>query len=381
VREIARKFILSTEDSEKPSGRLQTMKIRPIHLLYSFLAGSLITLSLLNGVASARPIAVTAPPPKFGAAVLPLKDTAIGTQLVDGGFFQPSLIVNWTGIDFSAEYDTMKAVKMSHVIWQWTVDSKRKQAYYPTALPGFPRVSSRDLVGLSLKEAKKKGMKVWLGLNWSDDWYKHYANDEKWLANEVSLNKAIVRELWQQYGNTYGNTIAGFYLPMEVDNVNFQDGEKQQRIAGAYKEITEAIHSTTAKPVMVAPYFNQTTGLDAFNYAAMWGNILKVAPIDVIALQDGIGCGHASVSTIGTWLAALGTKIREVRPTTQLWSDLETFTPEFMPAPMDRVISQINAERHYVIKFTSFSFTHYDSPSSGQVELFRQYKEYVNSLP
>jgi hypothetical protein len=347
------------------------MKIRLGKLLSRFLASSLIMiLILLNGVVLARPSAVEVPT---------LKNTTVGAQLLDGGFFQPSLVVNWTDTRFSAEYDAMKEVAMNHVIWQWTVDSKSKQAYYPTTLPGFSWISSKDLVEISLKEAKKKGLKVWLGLNWSDDWFKNYANNEKWLTNEVSLSKSIVQELWRQYGDTYANTIAGFYLPMEVDNLNFQDEEKQKRIAKAYKEITEAIHSTTAKPVMIAPFFNQTTGQGILKYADMWGDILKIAPIDVIALQDGIGCGHASVSTIGKWLDAFGTKIREVRPATQLWSDLETFTPELASAPIERVISQIHAERKYVSKFTSFSFNHYDSPNNGHAEQFRQYKEYVDS--
>lgn len=349
------------------------MKIRPDKLRYRFLTGSviIIILMLLNGIALANAMAVSA---------ATLKNNTVGAQRLDGGFFQPGLVVNWTNSDFAVEYDAMKTLAMNHVIWQWTVDSKKKQAYYPTSLPGFSRISSRDLVGMSLREAEKKGLKVWLGLDWSDDWYKHYGNDEKWLTNEVSLNKSIAQELWRQYGETYTNTIAGFYLPMEVDNVHFQDKEKQKRMARAYKEIVEEIHNTTAKPVMVAPYFNQTLGQDAPKYADMWGDILKVAPIDVIALQDGIGCGHASVSTIGTWLAALSAKIKDVRPTTQLWSDLETFTSGFVSAPIDRVISQINAERQYVTNFTSFSFNHYDSPNNGQAEQFRQYREYVDSL-
>ncbi len=366
---------------KRPGGRLKAMEIRPYKLLYRFLTrGAIITLLLLNGVVLASPIAVTVPAAEPGEAVPIVKNNIAGAQLLDGGFFQPSLVVNWTNTAFSAEYDAMKAVAMNHVIWQWTVDSKTQQAYYPTVLPGFSPISSHDLVGISLKEAKKKGLKVWLGLDWNADWYQHYANDEKWLTSEVSLNKSIVQELWQQYGKNYTTTIAGFYLPMEVDNVNFQGVEQQKRMARAYKEIAEAIHSTTAKPVMIAPYFNQTRGQDAFHYAAMWGDILKVAPIDVIALQDGIGSGHASVSTIGKWLAALGTKIKEVRPATQLWSDLETFTPGFAPAPIDRVISQIHAERNYVTKFTSFSFSHYDSPNNGQVGQFRQYRKYVDSL-
>jgi hypothetical protein len=336
--------------------------------------------ALLNGVVLAKPLDITPQNQKAEEKVPVLKNDNSGTSLLDGGFFQPELVVNWKDSDFSAEYAAMKDVAMNHVIWQWTVDSNKRVAYYPTNLPGFSRASSQDLVGLSLQEAEKKGLKVWLGLNWNDDWDKHYANSEKWLANEVDLNKNIVKELWRQYSKNYPEVIAGFYLPLEVDNLHFQGDEKQKRMAMAYKALAEEVHNTTGKPVMIAPYFNQSLGQDVAEYASMWGSILKVAPIDVIALQDGIGCGHASVATIGEWLAALGTKIREVRPATELWSDLETFTPSFAPAPIDRVITQINAERIYVAKITSFSFSHYDSPNNGRTEQFGQYLKYVNSL-
>lgn len=305
---------------------------------------------------------------------------AKGAQRLDGSFFQPDLVVNWDASDFSAEYDVMKDVDMDHVIWQWTVDSKRKQAYYPTEIPGISAISTNDLVETSLKEAKKQGIKVWLGLNSNDDWSKYYANNEKWLTTEVSLSKAIAQELWSRYGAKYGDTIAGFYLPMEVDNVHFQNKEKQKRIAEAYLQITEEIHHMAKKPVMIAPFFNQKKGLDASKYADMWGNILRVAPIDVIALQDGIGCDHASVDTIGKWLSVLEKKMKEVRPATELWSDLETYSSGFVSAPIERVIRQVNAERNYVKKFTSFSFNHYDSPNNGQFEEFYQYKQYVDSL-
>lgn len=345
------------------------MKTRAVTLVYKLFTCSAIIILLLNTVALAAPMSIEI-----------VKSNTAVPQILDGSFFQPSLVTNWTETDFSDEYNTMRSVGMNHIIWQWTVDSKQKQAYYPTKLLGS-QASSKDLVGVSLKQAEKKGMKVWLGLNWNDDWFKYYANNEKWLTNEVALNKRIVQELWRLYGNDYGETIAGFYLPMEVDNVHFRDEKKQKRLAMAYKEIAEAVHNVTGKPVMTAPFFNPSRGQDAREYAEMWGSILKNAPIDVIALQDGFGGGYVTTAIIEKWLAALGRQIKNVRPMTQLWSDLETFTPEFLPASIERVISQINAEQKYITKFTSFSFNHYDSPNQGNLEVFRQYKKYVDSLP
>lgn len=301
-------------------------------------------------------------------------------RILAGSFFQPSLAMNWTASDFAAEYEAMKEVGMDHIIWQWTVDTKEKQACYPTEMPGYSQIFNQDAVNLSLEQAEKQGLKVWLGLNANDDWFGYYANDENWLANEVSFNKKIVQELWQRYGGRYGGTIAGFYIWMEVDNLHFQERKKQNRMAAVYKEIAETIHGTTGKPMMIAPFFTQGIGQDAVQYADMWGTILKTAPIDIIALQDGIGADHVTLEEIGGWLALLKAKVNEVRPETKLWSDLETFTPELLSAPISRIIGQINAQRKYVSNFTSFSFNHYDSPNSGHMIPYFKYKEYVKSL-
>lgn len=309
-----------------------------------------------------------------------INSSKANTQILAGSFFQPSLVANWTESDFAAEYDAMKAVSMNHIIWQWTVDTKAKQACYPTGLPGYSQIFRDDMVKNSLAQADKKGIKVWLGLTANDDWFRYYANDEQWLTHEVSLNKKVARELWQRYGGNYGDTIAGFYIWMEVDNLHFQTRLKQKRIATAYKEIAEEVHLVTGKPVMIAPFFTQDIGQDASGYADMWGNILKTAPIDIIALQDGFGGGPVSATEIGKWLAALKMKITEVRSQTELWCDLETFTPDFLPAPISRIIGQINAEQSFVSNFTSFSFNHYDSPNNGHMMPYLQYKKYVDSL-
>ena len=272
----------------------------------------------------------------------------------------------------------MKSVKMDHVIWQWTVDSlpSRKWTYYPTSIAGYTQHNTYDAVGTSLAEAKAKGLTVWLGLNWTDDWWSKGASDDVWLNNEFNLSKTIAQELWSRYGATYGTTIAGFYMTMEVDNVNFQTTVLQDRMAAVYKNVADYVHTNTGKPVMIAPFFNASAGQDPAAHAAMWGRILATAPVDIVAVQDGIGVGHATVANIAAWLCPLRTAIKTARPSTQLWSDLETNTPGYTSAPVSRVIDQLNAEKTCVDKFTTFSFNHYDSPQQGHAAEFNEWKAY-----
>jgi hypothetical protein len=298
----------------------------------------------------------------------------------EGSFFQPSLTDAWSATNFATEFQYMKDVKMDHVIWQWTVDSlpTRKWTYYPTTLSGYTQINSYDAVGASLAQAQIKGIKVWLGLNWTDDWWTHYANDNVWLTNEFNLSQQIAQELWNRYGAQYGNTIAGFYLTMEMDNVNFQTTTTQDRMKTVYANTANYIHSHTGKPVMVAPFFNSSTGQTATAYANMWGYIVTTAPLDIVAVQDGIGVGHATVSNIASWLQPLGTALKAARPGIAFWTDLETLNSNYTPAAVSRVIQQIEAEKAYVDKVTTFSFNHYDSPQQGHTAEYTQWKAYTD---
>jgi len=314
----------------------------------------------------------------------PTRTPGNNTNVWQGSFFQPSLTDPWTATNFATEFQYMWDVKMDHAIWQWTADSKDSKPvhmwpYYPTTLAAFHQKNSYDAVGVSLAQAQAKGLKIWLGLNWDDDWWSKYANDNTWLTTQFGYSKQIAQELWNRYGGQYGNTIAGFYLTMEMDNVNFTTTTTQDRMIAVYTDTANYIHTNTGKPVMVAPFFNTSIGQDAQTYANMWGYIVANAPIDVVAVQDGIGVGHSTLANIGSWLSPLRNAIKAARPSTQFWSDLETLNPDYTTAPVSRVIDQLNAEKAYVDKFTTFSFNHYGSPQQGNKTEYTDWKAYTDT--
>jgi hypothetical protein len=318
------------------------------------------------------------------AAVKPIAatttTTANNTNIIQGSYFQPDLVADWSPTQFANEFQYMNNVKMDHAIWQWTVDSTagHNWTYYPTKMRGFKQHNSTDAVGRSLAQAQAKGLKVWLGLNWSDEWWTKGANDPTWLNNQFAISKNVASELWSRYGSQYGGTIAGFYLTMEVDNASF-DATGQDRMATVYASVANYVHSSTGKKVMVAPYFLDNAGLNPTQYGAMWGNIMTKAPIDVVAVQDGIGTGHSTLADVASWLQPLRDAVKAARPATEFWSDLETLNPDFSPAPVSRVIDQMTTERPYVDKFTSFSFNHYDSPQQGHTTEYDAWKAYTDA--
>ena len=309
---------------------------------------------------------------------------ALDRRILHGSFFQPALSVTWGKAGFEAEFKYMAKLQMDHVIWQWTVDSKNKVAWYPTSLKGYKQVTNYDAVEASLIEAARNNMTVWIGLNDNSDWWKYYARDENWLKGEFAIGKSIVKDMWEKYGKKYAIAIAGFYVVFEMDNVNFFPEVEQKRMAAVYKDIADYTHSLTMRPIMIAPFFNANyvgRKMDAKEYAKLWHDVLLVANIDIIAMQDGVGVEHCKLVEVTNWFYQMRLAMASARPGSQLWSDLETFEMEnatkLRPAPISRVLQQIQLEYPYVSRITSFSFNHYDSPQQGFTKQYEEYLKYV----
>ncbi len=320
-------------------------------------------------------------------AILCVLACAVDPKLLQGSFFQPQLSVAWGKDGFDKEFKYMKDAQMDHVIWQWTVDSKNMLAWYPTSLPGYKQVTNFDAVEASLLSALKYNMTVWIGLNDNGDWWKYYGNNQTWLLNEFRIGKEVIKDMWSKYGTKYARAIAGFYVVFEVDNVFFPSERSQVRMASVYRDIANYCHSQTSKPLMVAPFFNQywtkSQKMNAREYATFWHNILLVANIDIVAMQDGIGVEHTSLEDVATWFIAMRAGMKSARPESQLWTDLETFHVAsdsiLVPAAISRVIKQIQLETPYVSGITSFSFSHYNSPLQGFTKEYEEYMKYVRN--
>lgn len=281
-------------------------------------------------------------------------------------------MAHWQSSDWKKAIRDLHAEGVDdHVVLQWTIDSYDKIAYYPATFEGYKRADDkRDAVGKCLRQAKKNGTKVWLGLNWNKSWHKLYTRDKSWMEGEFDIARQVADELWRMYGQRYGNVIAGFYVPMDVNNVNYDSSESQDRIKLAYKAITEHIHSKMQKPVMVSPVCKDGEVMGQVKWQAMWENILTEASIDVINIQDGVGASRdgkntfTTVKTVASWFDATHKAIEKVRPATQLWANLETFEVDgngnYVPLKNpSRLLEQIKAVQPHVVRITSFSQIHY----------------------
>ncbi len=99
-----------------------------------------------------------------------------------------------------------------------------------------------------------------------------------------------------------------------------------------------------------------------------WENILSQTSLDIVALQDGVGAGHATASTLGTWFAAMRNAVNSAAPGASLVADDETYqvglSVGLEPMPVSTLVSDIDATLSYVDNNWSFSYDHYYSPNS-----------------
>jgi len=299
--------------------------------------------------------------------------------------FIPPWITNaWTSAEWASDYQYMVNVRMDNEIWQWSVDDSpnKFQAWYSTTLPGYTQVC--NCVGLALPQAQAEGIKVWLGLNINSRWFKNYANDPTWLDNEFTTSINLVQDLWNQYGATYGSIILGFYQPFEVDNLNEMSSTAQQRMIAEYLRLANYIHTNTGKQLIVSPFFNDKLSTPA-QYATWWQTTVSQAPVDVIAMQDGIGVGHSTLTDVGSWFQAVCAGIHAGRAASQCWGNTETFAgtggASNKPAPVSRVIQQLQAEQAYVDRFTDYTYEQLDTPLVGNTTGYNNWLNYVNTQP
>lgn len=295
---------------------------------------------------------------------------------LSGSFLQPQLGDEWTNAEWDDEFVYMQEAGMGHLILQWSANSENNTAVYPTTLSGFTQSTTRDVVEKALEMGDSYGFDIYIGLQLNHEWFANYTSNLTWLNEEADIAVDLVEDLWDQYGGY--DSFKGWYLSFEVDNWNLPTSTEWQRMVDFYDEVIDAIHTESpGLPIMISPFYNVSGGLTTSGWQTMWEYILSRVDIDIIALQDGVGAGHAVTADLDDWFIATKTAIDNESPSTELWSDVETFNLDFKPMNMQTVLSDMLAVEDYVTNYTSFSFNHYMSPQQVNSFYFDTYKNYV----
>lgn len=292
-----------------------------------------------------------------------------------GSFLQPDLGDAWTLKQWRNEFSYMKTAGLNQMVLQWTADSKEKTTIYPSALAGYTQNTKHDVVKRALDTADASGAQVYLGLQINDDWWTNYISDRPWLDNEAKVANALADDLWKRYGSH--ESLTGWYLGFEVDNVESTPAQWNNLVV-FYRTVGNHLHKLTpGKPVVIAPFFSPTAGFSPSQWQTMWEYVLKRSPIDILALQDGVGAGHSTKAQLPAWFSAVQSAIQHSRPQTQFWADTETFTLDYEPQSIRSIVNDMCAVEPYVSSYLSFSFNYYMSPQQVNPLYYQTYLDYL----
>ncbi|HHY19534.1 MAG TPA: DUF4434 domain-containing protein [Firmicutes bacterium] len=219
-----------------------------------------------------------------------------------------------------------------------------------------------------LDEAEKRDMKVWLGLKLSDMWWSGNLD----LKKDLQENLALAKDLCEKYGAF--QSFYGFYIPHEL----YPSGMLPQNYLDFFSDLTKGLHKL-GKPVSIAPYFGGNMSPKA--HGRYWDRFLSEVPLDVLMLQDGVGCHRLPVEEIPRYYK----EVYEIcqKHDVEFWSDLEVFhqlsgsTFSAEPASFDRVQKQIVTQRPVVDKIVIFDWLHYMAPNNGP-QAKKLYEDYLN---
>lgn len=271
---------------------------------------------------------------------MPVDARPLGGARFSASFIQPELIGSMDDAALAAHCDRLAEAGIGVSVVQSTVD---------------PMQTGRML---ALRPCV-------VGLQSSSEWWQRYARDTTWLDEQAQDAIELARTLWAAWGRM--PTFAGWYLPLELDNVNHPTAAEWGAFVDHYLRPVVSELRTLAPhlPVSTAPFFvsrGETMGV--IGWRQMWTFILSRVPLDVVALQDGIGAGNTTRADLPVWFGALRDAIAHAGVQTRLIGDVETF----MVAPSGNVAmptAEYVASMQALLPLTSglwaFSYDHYQA--------------------
>ncbi len=313
-------------------------------------------------------------------------------------FLQGWLCRDWTAERWQQEFAAASDAGMDALILQSVCDlsytqsdtSAHKQdassytctsayAMYPSELDALDGCvlsvqNGGDALALALEAAKQEGMQLWIGTVSDDRWWNYgwgtpaVSDDgtiymEKWCEENAALCADVITEIQTRYGDTYEDTIAGYYYVNEFWNIDVAcSGTDDGQYAAVLGEnINATLLACGEEPLMISPFFNPDIS-DAAQYGAFWSEIFKTADFrtqDVFAHQDG-GGRECSPPVIREWALAL--KDAADAEGLRFWINNETFQGDYASKPIADLRANVEATADLAEAHILFSWNHYYNP-------------------
>ncbi len=202
---------------------------------------------------------------------------------------------DWTQAQWDDALQRMKDICMDTVYVQYSV--WEDNAWY-NASSSITWINYRNpTIDRIFSAANTKGMKVVLGLYFSESWNTVDKTNSATYSTLLTREQEIIDDLWNQYGTN--PAFYGWYIPQEIDDFNFNTDPAKTLVTNYFRDVaTYCKGKSASKPVIISPYFGtQGTLYSGPNKPAdfelsWWNDFLNIATdVDIIIPQDGVGAG------------------------------------------------------------------------------------------
>jgi len=328
---------------------------------------------------------------------------------ISGSFIQSWLVKNWSLDDWRRELSAMQEAGFSQVIIQSVVDldaghvtdpgtmqahtSRVAHAIFPSSIPGWESVSSNSL-GYALQAAQEYDMQVMIGLVKDASWW-HFGwnlrdtnNWRNWAQVNAELNSKVISEIWDLYGEQFGDVISGFYYVNEIWNFPLFNAEIANILGSNIRDIRTALSSVSrTHPLAVSPFFNTTTSTTTAGQAQQQLNHIlsyaQLSPMDILMPQDSVGPNSVNQNwpaTLVPWMNAYANVARNNN--LRFWINHENFTSDLEPSSVPRLQRQLSLTQNFRPEArVMFSWNHYWNPAhnGGEPNFNNNFRQWVIS--
>ncbi len=304
------------------------------------------------------------------------------TEKLKGTFIQWWLVKDWNDIKWRREFKAISQLGMKYVVLTPTafLEKGKDGSYstytvYPTEIDGFEAkkdekaVPYADTVEMCLKNAQQFDIKVFLGLNFGDDWWKNRGRED-WMKQRAREGNLIASELYEKYHGKYPDAFYGWYWGWEVDNFHFRTvldlGDSKRVLARTLKLQLDYMQQNGFRmPFMISPYMNSMLGTPS-DYARLWKYVFEYSGFDdrdVFCLQDSVGAEGINEKDMTYWFSKIAEAVETI-PGMRFWANIETFDiNDWTAVTLDTLTRRMKLLDGTVDGHMTFSYTHYYSPN------------------
>lgn len=305
---------------------------------------------------------------------------------VKGTFIQPcDLFAGYTQEQWQKHCDYLLEAGIDTVIIQCTTETpygKISKAYYPTTVVPEKRTEDfaeyPEMVERILKACEERGMKVYLGLNYSAEWWSIITSNPQWNRDQAAIGIETARELYDLYKEKYPTAFYGWYFAWEYYNGMEYCGKDCTDLSIAFlNDFLDGLDAIDpSMPMMLSPFVRNIITPEQTQQE--WETIFKNAHFregDIFCCQDSVGAGHIKLEESESYMKALRNACN-TKKGLKFWGNIECFTQDFQSAPLERFVKQMEIAKPYVEDYVTFAYSHYYCPDvkpNGQHSAYVEY--------